>query len=68
MIQLAIDEDLLRYHKTLLIWVSALENKGKEDKQELFLVKKTIVKIVLEGSDGVSLGVSLVFFDSPEDL
>lgn len=55
MIQLAIDEDLLRYHKTLLMWIPALDTKSKEDTQELYFVKKALIQVLLGLNDGVSL-------------
>ena len=55
MIQLAIDEDLLRYHKTLLVWVPAFDKKCKEDKQALFHTKKLVVEILSICPEGISL-------------
>lgn len=55
MIQLAIDEDLLRYHKTLLVWVPAFDKKCKEDKQSLFNTKKMVVEILSMCPEGISL-------------
>lgn len=55
MVQLAIDEELLRYHKTLLIWVHALENRVKDDKNELYTVKNAVVEVLKDSIDGVSL-------------
>ena len=55
MIQLAIDEDLLRYHKTLLVYVPAFDKKCKEDKQALLSTKRLEVDILSTCSEGISL-------------
>ena len=55
MVQLAIDEDLLRYHKTLLVWTPAFDKKCKEDKQSLIKIKKTVVECVASCVEGISL-------------
>ena len=55
MVQLAIDEELLRYHKTLLVWVPAFDNKTKEDNHDIFIVKKIIVEVLRESQEGISL-------------
>jgi hypothetical protein len=55
MIQLAIDEDLLRYHKTLLVYVPAFDKKCKEDKQALLSTKRLVVDILNTCPEGISL-------------
>ncbi|OMJ93268.1 hypothetical protein SteCoe_3850 [Stentor coeruleus] len=55
MIQLAIDEDLLRYHKTLLVWVPVFDKKCKEDKLQLFSAKKLVVEALAQCPEGISL-------------
>ncbi|OMJ91274.1 hypothetical protein SteCoe_6255 [Stentor coeruleus] len=55
MIQLAIDEDLLRYHKTLLVWVPVFDKKCREDKFQLFSAKKLIVQALAQCPEGISL-------------
>ncbi|OMJ71694.1 hypothetical protein SteCoe_30024 [Stentor coeruleus] len=57
MVQLSIDEDLLRYHKTLLIWVPS-SNKittDKENNEKLMTIQKTIIEILKDSKDGMSL-------------
>ena len=54
-VQLAIDEDLLRYHKTLLVWTPAFDKKCKEDKQSLIRIKRVVVDCVASCTDGISL-------------
>lgn len=55
MIQLAIDEDLLRYHKTLLVWVPSFDKKGRDDKLQLFSAKRSVVDALAQCPDGISL-------------
>lgn len=55
MIQLAIDEDLLRYHKTLLVWVPVFDKKCREDKLQLFSAKKLVVDALAQCPEGISL-------------
>ncbi|OMJ85194.1 hypothetical protein SteCoe_13506 [Stentor coeruleus] len=55
MIQLAIDEDLLRYHKTLLVWVPSFDKKGRNDKLQLFSAKKSVIEALSQCPDGISL-------------
>jgi len=55
MVQLAIDEDLLRYHKTLLVWAPAFDKKCKEDKRALLNAKRIVVDAVASCSEGISL-------------
>ena len=55
MIQLAIDEDLLRYHKTLLVYVPAFDRKCKEDKQALLSAKRIVVDVLSACPEGLSL-------------
>ena len=55
MVQLAIDEDLLRYHKTLLVWTPAFDKKCKEDTKSLIRIKKVVVNCVASCLDGISL-------------
>jgi hypothetical protein len=57
MVQLSIDEDLLRYHKTLLIWVPN-SNKFityKENSEKLITIQKKIIEILKESKEGMSL-------------
>lgn len=54
-VQLAIDEDLLRYHKTLLVWAPAFDKKCKEDKRALLNAKRIVVDAVASCSEGISL-------------
>jgi hypothetical protein len=54
-VQLAIDEDLLRYHKTLLVWTPSFDRKCKEDKQAILKVKKSVVDSVSSCFEGISL-------------
>lgn len=57
MVQLSIDEDLLRYHKTLLIWVPG-SNKfptDKENNEKLQSIQSKIIEILKESKEGMSL-------------
>mmetsp|Transcript_7372 Transcript_7372/g.7229 ORF Transcript_7372/g.7229 Transcript_7372/m.7229 type:complete len:705 (-) Transcript_7372:36-2150(-) len=56
MVQLAIDEDLLRYQKTLLVWTAAASNKSEEENMmKLRLVTKGILDLLKENRTGISL-------------
>lgn len=56
MVQLAIDEDLLRYQRTLLIWTAAAVSKSEEENQfKLLEVKKGILDLLRENRSGISL-------------
>lgn len=55
MVQLAIDEDILRYHKTLLVWAPAFDKKCKEDKRALLRAKRVVVDAVASCAEGISL-------------
>jgi hypothetical protein len=57
MVQLSIDEDLLRYHRTLLIWVPS-SNKVSSDVEniaKLNTIQHTIIEILRESKEGMSL-------------
>jgi OST-HTH Associated domain/OST-HTH/LOTUS domain len=57
MVQLSIDEDLLRYHKTLLIWVPS-SNKvsaDKENQAKIITIQSTIAEILRDSREGMSL-------------
>lgn len=70
MIQLAIDEDLLRYHKTLLVYVPAFDKKCKEDKQALLSTKRLVVDILSTCPEGISLAQlpTLIKENHPVDI
>lgn len=55
-VQLAIDEDLLRYQKNLLVWTSCLK-VPEEDlaKAKLVAVQKSLENILVDFKEGVSL-------------
>jgi hypothetical protein len=55
MIQLAIDEDLLRYHKTLLVWVPIFDKRTKKDRDYLYQTKRKIVSALGQCGEGISL-------------
>lgn len=57
MVQLSIDEYLLRYYRTLLIWVpnSQKLQGDKENTQKLAIVQKKIVEVLKENKEGLSL-------------
>jgi hypothetical protein len=56
MVQLAINEDLLRYQRTLLVWTPA-NKKGSEDEtcKKLKAVQKAIVELLQDCKAGISL-------------
>ena len=66
MVQLAIKENILQYHKTLLVW-STLVDKYKANENEDFydkalirknkleLVRKALIEILFESKNGMSL-------------
>ena len=57
MVQLSIDEDLLRYHRTLLIWVP-LSNKAGSDTEntgKIAAIQQAIAEILKECKEGMSL-------------
>ena len=57
MVQLSIDEDLLRYHRTLLIWVPT-SNKScndTENNSKLIEIQHIIIDILRESKEGMSL-------------
>lgn len=57
MVQLSIDEDLLRYHRTLLIWVptSNKANTDSENTAKLVSIQQAIIEILRESKEGMSL-------------
>ena len=72
MIQQAVQDDLLRYHKTLLVWTNKIStqeelwntnisNKEGDSEQsalireELDQIKKSLIEILREHKNGVSL-------------
>lgn len=57
MVQLSIDEYLLRYYRTLLIWVpnSQKLQGDKENNQKLAIVQKKIIEVLKENKEGLSL-------------
>jgi len=57
MVQLAINEDLLRYQRTLLVWTPANRKKGTEDdsSKKLKAVQKAIIELLQESRAGISL-------------
>jgi hypothetical protein len=56
MVQLAINEDLLRYHRTLLVWTpSSRKLTDKETSGKLTAIKRAVVQLLLESKTGVSL-------------
>lgn len=69
MVQKAISDDILRYSKTLLVWVESIEkesvvgfntqeemNKKKlEVSQKLDIVKRALIDILSQTPEGVSL-------------
>jgi hypothetical protein len=51
-------EDVLRYHKTLLLWNKQVQVQAQETpdkKRKLDQVKRTILEILKEHEEGVSL-------------
>lgn len=57
MVQLSIDEDLLRYHKTLLIWtpMNPKPVADTENNEKLAIIQAKIVEVLKENKDGMSL-------------
>mmetsp|Transcript_10999 Transcript_10999/g.21551 ORF Transcript_10999/g.21551 Transcript_10999/m.21551 type:complete len:891 (+) Transcript_10999:1558-4230(+) len=57
MVQLAINEDLLRYQRTLLVWTPLNKKKGTEDEtsKKLRAVQRAIVDLLMECKVGISL-------------
>ena len=71
MIQQAVQDDLLRYHKTMLVWTNRISreedlwdsssakmqkyNQNFEVQRELAQIKKCIIEIMMENKNGASL-------------
>lgn len=57
MVQLSIDEDLLRYHKTLLIWtpMNPKPVADTENNEKLAVIQAKILEVLKENKDGMSL-------------
>ena len=57
MVQLSIDEDLLRYHKTLLIWTpnSPKPLVDNENTEKLIIIQNKIIEVLRENREGMSL-------------
>lgn len=57
MVQLSIDEYLLRYYRTLLVWVPNTQKfqADKENNQKLIIIQNKIIEILKENKEGLSL-------------
>jgi hypothetical protein len=57
MVQLSIDEDLLRYHKTLLIWtpISPKPVVDSQNSEKLAVIQSKIIEVLKENREGMSL-------------
>jgi len=57
MVQLAIDEDLLRYQRTLLVWtpVTTKKNYEEDNANKLRAVQLAVVEVLKENRGGISL-------------
>ena len=57
MVQLAINDDLLRYQKTLLVWTAGKMTQTPEEivAEKLKQAKDAIIETLLEAQEGVSL-------------
>lgn len=72
-VQLAIDEDLLRYQKNLLVWTSCLKVGGESEKNgKILKINQSLFSILGKYKDGVSLaqlpGVLNSYIDFHLDL
>ena len=57
MVQLSIDEDLLRYQKTLLIWtpISPKPVVNNQNSERLLIIQNKIIEVLKENREGMSL-------------
>ena len=56
MVQLSIDEFLLRYYRTLLVWAPTHKSLNeKENSEKISFVQNKIIEILKENKDGLSL-------------
>lgn len=57
MVQLAINEDILRYHRTLLVWTSDHQTDTPEDEfqKKVKSVQKAIITLLTRNYEGISL-------------
>ena len=56
MIQLSIDEYLLRYYRTLLVWAPTHKSPNdKENSEKISLIQSKIIEILKESKEGLSL-------------